>query len=815
MSYTQTSNGASSFPDALASTEEKMSLSYGLKYAKAIYAQWAGSDYENSLYGRRYREFQINRDYAQGTQDTSIYRQILSSLDPNNGSGALLTLDYTPVPIVPKFAKIVVNKILSKDPYPQVEAVDPLSRSEKEQKKNAAILRIENKEMIKEAKSLGLNVEVDPDKLPDTPEETEIFLDTNVKTDAEIAAQLGAQMTLEWNDFNDKIYRRCVNDLVTVGMAVVKRNNDPNYGITEEYVDPAFFIHNYTDDPSLSDLTYAAHFKKITIMDLKRVARDQFTETQYEELARTVMNKYGNDPQNFLTQYTPYQLDGSTYRYGYDDYKIEILEFEFRSVDNIIYEKKESMFGNIGFYHKGTEYNAPQQSVYDRKAVYMPNATIYGGKFIVGTDYVYDYGVQKNIPKNVHDISKAQLSYSCVATNLRNMLPKSLVGSVVGFADMLQITHLKIQQSIAKAKPDGLIIDIEGLENVQLGKGGELQPLEIQDIYEQTGVFYYRSKDPEGSFQNPPVREIGNRIRNIQELVAIYNHYLRMIRDATGINEVVDGTTPKGDALVGVREQAISAANNALYDITNASMVLYKKVCSDIVKCLQVLPPKSIIYKTYTNAIGETNMAVLSSFSNLSMYNFGIKVVSELNDSDRQYLEQNIQIALAQKEIDLEDAIAVRQLRDVEQAERLLVVRRKKRIKALQAQAQEKAQVTAQINAQQAEISGQVEMQKKQFEAQLEAQKLELETASKMQLMELQYTFDMQLLQAKGQFDVVEQQIESGVKQQNDTMKEDRKDERIELSAIEQSKLIAQRKGESGPITEGEEDSLVDLILNQ
>ena len=83
-------------------------------------------------------------------------------------------------------------------------------------------------------------------------------------------------------------------------------------------------------------------------------------------------------------------------------------------------------------------------------------------------------------------------------------MPKSLIGGCLGFADMLQLTHLKIQQAIAKAKPDGLIIDIEGLENVQLGKGGELQPLDLHDIYEQTGVFYYRSKNPEGGFKTHP-----------------------------------------------------------------------------------------------------------------------------------------------------------------------------------------------------------------------------------------------------------------------------------------------------------------------
>ncbi len=135
----------------------------------------------------------------------------------------------------------------------------------------------------------------------------------------------------------------------------------------------------------------------------------------------------------------------------------------------------------------------------------------------------------------------------------------------------------------------GLIVDVEGLENVQLGKGGELQPLDIQDIYEQTGVFYYRSKNPEGGFQNAPVQQIDNRIRNINELIALYNHYLRMIRDATGINEVMDGTTPKGEALVGVNQMAVAAGNNALYDITNSAMIMYRKVCEDILKCLQIL----------------------------------------------------------------------------------------------------------------------------------------------------------------------------------------------------------------------------------
>jgi hypothetical protein len=448
----------------------------------------------------------------------------------------------------------------------------------------------------------------------------------------------------------------------------------------------------------------------------------------------------------------------------------------------------------------------------------MQNQTLYGGKYILGTDYIFDYGLKKNIPKNVHDITRTRMSYSIVATNIRKSIPKSMVSGIIGFADQLQITHLKLQQSIAKAKPDGLIIDIEGLENVQLGRGGELQPLDLQDIYEQTGIFYYRSKNPDGSFQNPPIRPLENGIRNINELITIYNHALRMIRDATGINEVMDGTSPKGDQLVGVRQQQLAAGNNALGDITNAAIVLYRRICEDVVKCLQILPPKSIIYKAYETAIGRENMAVLSSFSNLPMYNFGVRVVADMNEIDRMYLEQNIQASIAQGELDIEDAIAIRQLRDIDQAERLLIVRRKKRMKVRQEMAQQNSQFQAQANAQVAQVTSQAKMQEDQMKAQLDAQKIQLEAEAKAQLLQVEYGLKMQLAQLQGDYGIKEQQIESGVRQSADQEAEDRKDNRIKEQAVAQSKLIAQRKGDRAELQKQDlegQDDIVDIILNQ
>lgn len=795
----------------MATQAAKSSNEYGMQYARAIESQWGSMDNDRSLYRKRLREFERNRDYANGTQDTAIYKQILSSLDPNNGDGTLLNIDWSPVPIVPKFVKIVVNKILSSDPYPNLQAVDPLSTSYKDAEKRKLKLKVQNKDFFSSMKDMGVQTKTDPAEIPDTLEEAEIFLETNIKTDAEIAAQIGTEMTLQWNNFSDSVFRRCVSDFVALGMAVVKRQNDPSKGIVTEYVDPTAFIHSYTEDPNFEDIVYAGHVKKITIQELKRLAGDQIPEEQYKKIAEKVKNKYDNNS----SRMTDRLYDDAQQKevYGYDEYTLEILDFEFLSVDCMYFEEKENKYGNSGFYFKGDTYKQPKNSVFERKPHKIENGTVYGGKYVLGCEILFDYGIKTNIPKNIHDLTSARMSYSAVATNIRKMLPKSMVSGIIGFADQLQLTHLKLQQAIAKAKPDGLIVDIEGLENVQLGRGGELQPLDIQDIYEQTGVFYYRSKNPEGGFQNPPVRPLDNSIRNINELIGLYNHYLRMIRDATGINEMMDGTTPKGETLVGVQQNAIAAGNNAIYDITHSSMILFKKVVDDIVKSLQILPKESVLFKIYENAIGKENMKVLSSFSDLYMYNFGVMIRRDMDDKDRAYLEQNIQIALSQKEIDIEDAIAIRQLKDVDQAERLLVVRRKKRIKQQMEQAQQQAQMQMQSNAQAAQVATQAEMEKLKMEAELELQKMQAKAQIDAQLLQIEYQFRTQIENIKAQATLGFRTEEQEFKEKLEVMKENRKDERQDKETSDQSKLISQRQGKRGEVAQ--EGNIVNNLLNQ
>jgi len=800
-------SGKKNFPDPLAPQEEKESRAYGLKYAKAIESQWGKRTDSSSLFSKRYNLFKRNKEYANGVQDTTIYKRLLNNLDPNSGDGSLMNLDFTPVPILPKFVRIVVNKILGRNLYPNLEAVDPLSSSEKNRDKKRIEIQVALKKQLMAFKEkTGATIGMDPEMIPDNEAEAEIFIGENVKSDAEIAAQVATDMTLSWNNFDDNIFRRCVNDLATNGMAVVKRSNDPNYGIKTHYVDPKDFIHSETNDPSFEDITYAGHIRTMPIQELKRIASGELEEEDFQKIVKQVSGRSVNGQ--------AYDSTIGKNIYEYDEYSVDVLEFEFLSTDCMYFEEKENRFGNRNFFYEGFDYKEKAGSVFERKPYKMEIVNVYKGYFILGTDYLFGYGRMHNVPKNIYDISKARMSYSVVATNLTDMMPKSMVSSCIGFADMLQLTHLKIQQAIAKAKPDGLIIDIEGLENVQLGKGGELQPLDLHDIYEQTGVFYYRSKNPEGGFQNPPIREIGNSIRNINELIGLYNHYLRMIRDTTGINEVVDASTPKSEALVGVREQAIAASNNATYDITNASMILYKNVCNDIVKCLQILPEDSVIMEVYRNAIGQTNMSVLTSFSRLPMYNFGVQVQKDMDDKDQAYLEQAIQISLGQKEIDLEDAMAIRELKDINQAERLLIVRRKKKFEQAQRMAAQQQQMQAQMAQQAQAMQLQIEGQKMQAEAQIEAQKMQLKAQLEAQMAAMRHEFNKEIETIRAKATLGFKETEEDFKEKLEVLKEDRKDERVKKQAVEQSKLISQRKGQRTELQGDDGNPMRNVLMN-
>jgi len=450
--------GKGLFPSPLATPEVKAKKEYGIEYARAIEGQWNIGNTSSSFYSSRADEFEKNRDFGSGKQSTESYKQILSARDNNDNDGTLFNINWEIVPIIPKFVNIIVNKTLDRNPRPNLEAVDPISLTEKDKKKAEIRAKIKNREFLIKAAQSGIETGIDIDSLPETTEEAEILMETTVKTDAEIAAQMASRMTLAWNEFNEKILRRIVRDFVEVGMGVGMRYNDPSYGIVEKYVDPTRFVHSYTEDPTFSDMYYAGHVEQISIGELRRIAGDSFTEKEYEEIASSAKNTNNNDPSR-LNQRTVNAFTGQ-HMNGFDEYVIDVLHFQFKTTEAQYFEEKENQFGNSHIFYKGNEYNAPKNSVFERKPYKIESEVTYSGVKIVGIDKMFGYGKDFNMPRNLHDISRTNMRYHPVATEIRNMMPSSVVSKIRPFADMIQITHLKWQSELARAKSDGLAIDI-------------------------------------------------------------------------------------------------------------------------------------------------------------------------------------------------------------------------------------------------------------------------------------------------------------------------------------------------------------------
>jgi hypothetical protein len=409
----------------------------------------------------------------------------------------------------------------------------------------------------------------------------------------------------------------------------------------------------------------------------------------------------------------------------------------------------------------------------------------------------------KNMIRPKSDYTKVKMNYSIVAPRMYKGRIESLVSRITGFADMIQLTHLKLQQVMSRMIPDGVYLDADGLAEVDLGNGTNYNPQEALNMYFQTGSVIGRSFTQEGDM-NPgkiPIQEIstGSGGGKIQSLIANYNYYLQMIRDVTGLNEARDGSTPDSRALVGVQKLAAANSNTATRHILDSSLFLTSDLCQGLSLRISDILEYSPTREAFIHKIGNQNVAVLEEMSQLYLYDFGIFIELQPDEEQRAVLEGNIQAAVQNSLIDLSDAIDLREIKNIKLANQLLKLRRKEKQLNDQKMQQENIQAQAQANAQAQQVAAQAEIQKQeaitqqkitleQTKAQIAQQALMQEAMLKKELMQMEFEMNMQL---KG--------IEVQGKKTEIQEKEDRKDKRTELQATQQSELIDQRKNNLPP----------------
>ena len=775
------------FPSQVVSDAEKLSYDYGLKVAKAIETEWFYDDRSQTRYDTNFNNFHKLRLYARGEQPVQKYKDELSI----NGDLSYLNLDWTPVPIIPKFVDIVVNGIADRAFEIKAHSQDEYGVAKRTEYMESILGDMVSREMNDFVdQEFGINLyENNPDTLPENQEELELHMQLSYKQAVEIAEEQAINVLLQGNNY-DLIKRRLYYDLTVLGIAAVKTNFTTSDGVTVDYVDPADLVYSYTESPYFDDIYYVGEVKMIPINELAK----QFPHLTQEDLEEIQNSGY--------TQKNNYHYGGPRYE-DVDRNKVQVLYFNYKTYMNEVYKVKETGSGAMKLIEKDDSFNPPEDSQGNFSKLERAIETLYEGALVLGTSKLLKWEMSENMMRSKSNFTKVKMNYSIVAPRMYKGKIESLVRRITGFADMIQLTHLKLQQVMSRMVPDGVYLDADGLAEVDLGNGTNYNPQEALNMFFQTGSVIGRSFTQEGDM-NPgkvPIQEItsGSGGNKINALIGNYNYYMQMIRDATGLNEARDGSLPDERALLGVQKLAAANSNTATRHILNSGLFLTAEVAEQLSLRISDIIEYSPTKEAFIQSIGVHNVATLEEMSELHLYDFGIFLELAPDEEEKAILENNIQQALAQKTIDLEDVIDLRDISNVKVANQMLKIRRNKKQQKDQQIQQQNIAAQAQANVQQQQASAQLEIQKQQalkqaeaqmmqLQAQLDAGKIQAESQMKAQLAAQKFQFDMQLRALETQ----------GIKDR-ETTKEDRKDERTKIQASQQSELIDQRKTGGSP----------------
>ena len=779
-------NVNSSFPSQVVPDAEKNTLEYGYQVGRAIENEWFRGDRglgAGGRFGNNWQDFHRLRLYARGEQSVAKYKDELSI----NGDLSYLNLDWKPVAVLSKFVDIVVNGMTDKGYEIKSFATDPFALKQRTDYASGIMRDMNSKKLLTSIKdNLGTDLfnTSNPDNLPESKEELDLYLQLNYKQSIEIAEEEAISNVLDYNRY-EEIKKRLAYDLTVLGISCVKTNFNLANGVTVEYVDPANLVYSYTEDPNFEDVYYVGEVKSVSLEEVKK----QFpylTQAELEEI-----QKYPGDS-NYTRNY-----------WGQDDNynNVQVLYFEYKTYNNQVFKIKQTDQGLLKALEKPGDFNPPENENFER--VHRAIEVLYTGAKILGQEKMLKWELSENMTRPYSNQTKVQMNYVISAPRIYKGRIESLVSKCVGFADMIQLTHLKIQQVLARMVPDGVFVDVDGLAEVDLGNGTNYNPQEALNMYFQTGSIVGRSKTIEGDL-NPgkvPIQELqtSSGMQKVQALIQTYQYYLQMIRDVTGLNEARDGSQPTKDALVGLQKLAAAASNIATKHILQSLMYLTVRSCENISLRINDMLNYPLTKAALLDSINSFNVATLNEIQDLSMHEFGIFLELEPEEEQKQILEKNIQIALQAGQIGLEDAIDIRQISNIKLANQYLKLSQKRKRERDQKAQQANIQAQAQANAQSAEKAALAEVQKQQAlteskvqieqaKSQFEIQRMQTEASIKKQLMSEEFNYNIQLAEARAR---VERDKEKEI--------ENRKDERARIIGTQQSEMISQRQNDELP----------------
>ena len=714
------------FPSQTVKDSIKKSKEYGLEVARGIQNEWFKRNSGSGRFVQNQKEFHKLRLYARGEQSIQKYKDEFSV----NGDLSYLNLDWKPVPIIPKFVDIVVNGMQDRLFTIKAFAQDPTSIEERTKFVEGIQEDISAKAYVDQVKA-ELNIDIRNNTSKETPkttEELELYMQIGYKQSIEIAQEQAIDNVFKRNKYQET-KKRLDYDQTVLGISCAKHGFNNTDGIAIEYVDPANLIYSYTDDPNFEDVYYFGEIKQIKANELKKKFPG-LSEQEFED-AVTKSGDY-----NALD----YTVDNSSEK---DSNTLSVMYFNWKSWENSVYKIKETSTGASKAIKKDDTFDPPKDQRNRFEKVAQAREVIYEGVMVLGSGQLLKWEKASNMVRPDSNVNKVMMDYVVSAPRLYKGRIESLVSRMVTYADLIQLTHLKLQQVIQRMTPSGVYLDADGLSEIDLGNGTNYSPQEALNLYFQTGSIIGRSMTVDGEMNSGkvPIQELpGGGGQQSQMLIQAYNYYLNMIRDVTGLNEARDGSDPDPYALVGVQKLAAANSNTATRHILQSSLFITATIAEAIsIRIKDVLeyhPQRDLMIAS----IGRFSVGALKEIQNLHIHDFGIFLELDPDEDEKQLVENNIQIALSKDQIFLEDAIDIRQIKNIKLANQLLKYRRNKK----QVSDQERAQANI---AAQSEANGKAAQAAEMAKAQGE----QIKTQSKMQLNEAQSNFDIKKMEVEAQ----------------------------------------------------------------
>jgi hypothetical protein len=791
---------STAFPSQFVSDSEKATPEFGLQVGQAIQYEWFRKDGSQCRYYNQWGEFNRLRLYARGEQSVQKYKNELAI----NGDLSYLNLDWTPVPVLPKFVDIVVNGMSDRLFKVKAYAQDAMSQAKRSKYQDM----IEGQMVAKDVLSIiqdetGVDPFImSPDELPQTDEELSLYMQLKYKPAIEIAEEEAINTIFDENHYQDT-RKRIDYDLTVLGIGIAKHQFLPGAGVEVSYVDPANVVYSYTEDPFFQDCFYWGEIKTLPMTELLKID-PTLTREDMEEISKYSQSWYDYYNTARFYENSLFYRDTCTLMY-----------FNYKTTKKMVYKKKILDGGGSRVIEKDDSFNPPVEMMDEGKFEKLEKTidVWYDGVMVMGTNFLLKWELSENMVRPKSASQHALPNYVAVAPRMYKGAIESLVRRMIPFADLIQLTHLKLQQVIARTVPDGVFIDADGLNEVDLGTGAAYNPEDALRLYFQTGSVIGRSYTQDGEYNHArvPVQQLTSNsgASKTQMLIANYNHYLDMIRSVTGLNEARDGSTPDPNSLVGVQKLAALNSNTATRHILESGLFIYRSLSEALTYRVADILQYADFKDDFANKIGKYNVSILNDIKDLYIYDFGIFIEIAPDEEQKAQLEQNIQMALSKGDINLEDAIDIREIKNLKLANQLLKLKRVK-----------KQEYQEKITMQQQAMQAQQQMQVQEMASQAAIQKIQLESQAKMQLKQAEVAFEIEKLKAEADLKKMlmaeefryQMQI-AGIKEtalaDRDMIKEDSKAKRISQQNSEQSKLINQRKNNLPPLNfESNEDTL-------